>query len=80
MKQRKTAVLLVAALCFGLLTGCTSPQKQIQKIQGISNEARTEKDWVKLANAYAEEDATYQLSEMLLDAENYYPESEELQA
>lgn len=37
-----------------LLVGCGSPEKTIEKIQSISLEERTEKDWVNLAKAYWE--------------------------
>lgn len=52
--KRILAALLSAAMCLGLLAGCGSPEKSIEKIESMSEGERTEKDWLDLVSAYEE--------------------------
>ena len=80
MKKKACTALLTATLCLGLLAGCASPEKQIQTLGGISSEERSEKDWLKLANAYLKQQDESQLRKTLVEADLYYPESKQLQS
>ncbi len=71
MCKKIIGVMMIVFLLSGMLTGCSSGQKLIDKITQISEEERSEKDWLKLAEAYWEMGQAEKARDTLWKAEEY---------
>lgn len=78
MKKRIFA-FLAAVACLGLLAGCSSPEKTIEKIKNIYENDRSEAQWIQLAEAYEKTEDVNGAKHTLMDAVLYFPNSEKLQ-
>lgn len=79
MNKRILTALLTVIACLGLLAGCSSPEKTIKKIKGISDSVRSEEQWIQLAEAYEQLEEEYEAKHALMDAALYLPDSKKLQ-
>ncbi len=71
MKMRVLAALLAAVLMLGLLTGCSSADKTVEKIESIAADERSEKEWIKLMEAYWKLGKAEKARDTLWKAEEY---------
>ncbi len=75
---RIICLVLSILLCVGMFSACSSPEDTIAKIEDISESERSERQWIKLLEAYNKTGAEVKFFEGSRTAVEYFPDSKKL--